>query len=141
LDRGAEKSTKLLANVELVGCATQCHTARINDEREVVLGLDFGTSSVKVVIGDSALGKAFAVPYCKAVGIKSFLLPSRLYQEALIFSVEAGTHVFRDLKLRFSRSRMIKYCKYASSHFLLCRLGVLADGYSTSIPASTRRLR
>lgn len=99
LDREAETPAALLANVESAGCATQCHGARTSDEREVVLGLDFGTSSVKVVIGDSALGKAFAVPYCKAMGIKRFLVPSRLYQTGRAFSVEVGTHVFRDLKL------------------------------------------
>jgi hypothetical protein len=67
----------LLSKVETAGRATQILVGKPDDEREVVLGLDFGTSCVKVVIGDSALGKAFAVPFCKAEGIAKFLLPSR----------------------------------------------------------------
>ncbi|OYU42309.1 MAG: hypothetical protein CFE44_24705, partial [Burkholderiales bacterium PBB4] len=81
------------------GRATQIQFGRPDDEREVVIGLDFGTSCVKVVIGDSALGKAFAVPFCKAEGITRFLLPSRLCQTGRAFSLESGTHPYRDLKL------------------------------------------
>lgn len=89
----------LLSKVEAAGRAAQAHVGEVNDEREVVLGLDFGTSCVKAVIGDAALGKAFAVPFCKAEGISGFLLPSRLYQTGRVFSLEAGTHAHRDLKL------------------------------------------
>lgn len=89
----------LLSTVEATGRATQVHVGATNDEREVVLGLDFGTSCVKAVIGDAALGKAFAVRFCKADGISGFLLPSRLYQTGRVFSLESGTHAHRDLKL------------------------------------------
>jgi hypothetical protein len=93
------KSAPLLSKFETVGRATQIQVGKPDDEREVVLGLDFGTSCVKVVIGDSALGKAFAVPFCQAEGIAKFLLPSRLSQTGRVFSLEAGTHTYRDLKL------------------------------------------
>lgn len=93
------KAAPLLSKTETSGRATQIHVGKPEDEREVVLGLDFGTSCVKVVIGDSALGKAFAVPFCKAQGIAKFLLPSRLCQTGRVFSLESGTHTFRDLKL------------------------------------------
>lgn len=89
----------LLSKIEIAGRATQIHVGKPADAREVVLGLDFGTSCVKVVIGDSALGKAFAVPFCKVEGIAKFLLPSRLCQTGRVFSLEAGTHTYRDLKL------------------------------------------
>ena len=89
----------LLSKVETAGWATQILDGKADDEREVMLGLDFGTSCVKVVIGDSALGKAFAVPFCKAEGISRFLLPSRLCQTGRVFSLKAGTHTYRDLKL------------------------------------------
>jgi hypothetical protein len=89
----------LLSRVETAGRATQANAGKFDDEREVVLGLDFGTSCAKVVIGDSALGKAFAVPFCKADGIRQFLLPSRLYQTGRVFSLGTGTHTYRDLKL------------------------------------------
>ena len=93
------KGAPLLSKVETFGRATQILVGKPDDAREVVLGLDFGTSCVKVVIGDSALGKAFAVPFCKAEGISKFLLPSRLCQTGRVFSLEAGTHTYRDLKL------------------------------------------
>jgi hypothetical protein len=93
------RTAPLLSNFETFGRATQIHVGKPEDEREVVLGLDFGTSCVKVVIGDSALGKAFAVPFCKTEGISKFLLPSRVCQTGRVFSLEVGTHTYRDLKL------------------------------------------
>ncbi|RKT44687.1 hypothetical protein BDD21_2085 [Thiocapsa rosea] len=77
----------------------QCHGLTANDEREIVIGLDFGTSSVKVVIGDSALGRAFAVPFTNEAGITRYLLPCCLYQTDDVFSVQSGNKVYRDLKL------------------------------------------
>lgn len=99
-------TASLLPRVEAAGRASQVHTGKTDDEREVVLGLDFGTSCVKAVMGDAALGKAFAAPFCKSKGISGFLLPSRLYQTGGVFSLEAGTHVYRDLKLSLLASPM-----------------------------------
>lgn len=93
------KPTSLLPRFETAGRATQIHVGKPTDEREVVIGLDFGTSCVKVVIGDPALGKAFAVPFCNTEGIARYLLPSRLCQTGNFFSLEDGTHTYRDLKL------------------------------------------
>ena len=99
LSRRDKEAAPLLSKVETAGRSVQVHAGKLADEREVVLGLDFGTSCVKVVIGDSALGKAFAVPFCKAEGIGKYLLPSRLCQTGRTFSLETGTHTYRDLKL------------------------------------------
>jgi hypothetical protein len=65
------------------------------------LGFDFGTSSSKVVIGDLGLKQAFAVPFCDAVGIDIFLLPSRLVLEAGCFRLQGtgAATVLNDLKL------------------------------------------
>lgn len=93
------KASSLLPRFETAGRATQILVGKPDDEREVVIGLDFGTSCVKVVIGDSALGKAFAVPFCKGEGITRFLLASRLCQTGRAFSLESGMHTYRDLKL------------------------------------------
>jgi hypothetical protein len=89
----------LLPAVKLTGRETQVHAGTLVDKREVVLGLDFGTSCVKVMIGDAALGKSFAVPFCKTEGIKRFLLPSRLFQTGTTYSLVQGSHAYRDLKL------------------------------------------
>jgi hypothetical protein len=95
----AERPRNLLRNVEIAGAATQCYSGRTVDEREVALGLDFGTSTVKVVFGDSALEKTFAVPFFRCAGIAKFLLPSRLYETKHVYSLESGATVHRDLKL------------------------------------------
>lgn len=76
-------------------------------DRELVMGLDFGTSSVKAVIGDRALGrtgKAFAVPFRASPGLQGFLLPCRLYQVEDTFSLEPGGTVLANLKLALLNS-------------------------------------
>ena len=99
LGKHAQKMLPLLSKVEVAGRNSQAHAGKFDQSREVVLGLDFGTSCVKVVIGDSALGKSFAVPFCKADGVGRYLLPSRLCETGRSFSLDTGTHVYRDLKL------------------------------------------
>jgi len=49
-------------------------------EEDLFLGLDFGTSSLKAIIGDRNRRIHYAVPFREAVGIEQYLLPTRLYQ-------------------------------------------------------------
>lgn len=97
---GVEQTEALpiLAGFCANGRSTQCGDGT-TDAREIVLGLDFGTSSVKTVIGDSALGKAFAVPFREGDGVKRYLLPSRLYETGGCYSFDGGGTAHRDLKL------------------------------------------
>lgn len=81
------------------GIRLQAHSGTWTDEREVAIGLDFGTSSVKLIIGDSVLNKAFAVPFNDEEDIRRYLLPSRLFETANTFSLGEGKLVYRDLKL------------------------------------------
>jgi len=99
-----DSTTRLLPEMERLGAVEQCLVGVARDEREVVMGLDFGTSSVKVVIGDSALGKSFLVPFNDDVGLGAYLLPSRLYQTDDKYSLVSGTQSYRDLKLSFVAS-------------------------------------
>lgn len=90
----------LLNGSILSGIKTRCaNLGDVVDERQMVLGLDFGTSSVKAVVGDPALGKAFAVPFQAGVGIMRYLLPTRLYESSGTFNLNAGEVIHRDLKL------------------------------------------
>jgi hypothetical protein len=73
---------------------------------ELSFGLDFGTSSVKVVIGDLASDKAFAIPFLKTKGIDAYLLPSKVFESKnslnisnQVFSLHESPVAFRDLKL------------------------------------------
>jgi hypothetical protein len=78
-----------------------------SEKREVSLGLDFGTSSVKVVIGDHGTDQSYAVPFLDAIGIDSFLLPSRVFASSKAsspdsksqFTLEQTDLAYRDLKL------------------------------------------
>ena len=95
-----EEEPPLLGVMHPQGGRTQCTVGKHpNDERQIVLGLDFGTSSVKAVIGDAALGKAFAVPFRLATDIQRYLLPARLFESSGKFSLTEGEHIHRDLKL------------------------------------------
>lgn len=82
------------------GRQTQCGDVDdVIGERRLVLGLDFGTSSVKVVVGDAALGKAFAVPFRASSDIARYLLPTRLRESSGVYSLCEGSVTHRDLKL------------------------------------------
>lgn len=71
-----------------------------NQQHEIRIGLDFGTSTVKAMIGDGALKKAFAVQFIDTVGVSSYLLPTRLYLSNGVASLHEGQEVYQDLKLR-----------------------------------------
>jgi hypothetical protein len=96
---GLENALPLLAVNERNGIAAQIYPGR---DKEVVVGLDFGTSSVKVVIGDPGATKAYAVPFVEATGVNAYLLPSRVFEaDDGLFSLANGSKVHRDIKLRF----------------------------------------
>lgn len=101
LTEGADKAIALAPQMELAGRQTQVLVGEAQAQHEIVLGVDFGTSSVKVVTGDRALGKSFVVPFGNHEGIEKYLLPSRLFQTGSQFSLAAGSECHRDLKLAF----------------------------------------
>lgn len=73
---------RMLPRDDGLGARVQAPGARPERDREIVLGLDFGTSSTKVVIADRTLRAAYAVPFCDAAGVAAFLLPSALVEDA-----------------------------------------------------------
>ena len=97
---GYQDSFKLLTLDESNGISEQL-PGPLGRDRELVVGFDFGTSCVKVVIGDRGASKAYAVPFLYASGVNAYLLPSRLFEQNGTFSLSSGTDVHRDLKLRF----------------------------------------
>jgi hypothetical protein len=66
---------------------------------DIAIGLDFGTSCVKVIVGDRSLGRAFAVPFIDDIGIAGYLLPSHLWETNGRYSLESGEKIHRNLKL------------------------------------------
>lgn len=94
----------LLPVDEHAGIPVQCHVGKFSTTRELTIGLDFGTSCVKVVVTDNTLEQSFAVPFRDLVGVNHYLLPSRLYEKNNYFSlfpedVDDGSQIHRDLKL------------------------------------------
>lgn len=123
--RQTERAAVTSGSHEL-GRRDQVYEGQATGTREVVLGFDFGTSSSKVVIGDRGLKQAFAVPFCDAVGIDIFLLPSRLYFKEGRFSLQdtGCALVLNDLKLALMadpddtdlQSRIVAYLALAIRH-------------------------
>ncbi len=76
-------------------------TADPENETDLILGLDFGTSSTKVVIRDAfAATSVFPVKLSgQRRGIDGFLLPSRVFRTAEVYSLSGGTHRISNLKL------------------------------------------
>ena len=94
----------LLPVDEPAGTPVQCHVGKPSTTRELAIGLDFGTSCVKVVVTDNTLEQSFAVPFRDLVGVNNYLLPSRLYEINNHFSllsegVGDSSQIHRDLKL------------------------------------------
>lgn len=68
---------------------------------DLVIGLDFGTSSTKVVMRDVSLDKAFAVPfYLNKLGYENYLFPSHLFKQGASYSLDTGDKCIQDLKIR-----------------------------------------
>lgn len=92
----------------VMGTQVQLATAQSDDVHDVTIGLDFGTSTVKVVVTDASLEQSFAVPLCTGGAFDRYLLPSRVFERSvgmgdelseIAFSLRDGGVVHRDLKL------------------------------------------
>lgn len=72
-----------------------------DNETDLVIGLDFGTSATKVVIRDAfAATSVFPVQfYPDRQGIDGYLIPSRVYRTGRVYSLAEGTDRIADLKL------------------------------------------
>lgn len=74
---------------------------KIKDDYELNLGIDFGTSSTKVIISDKANKTSFAVSFFDTQGIEQYLMPSRVYQTDDFFYLDDGKQIHQRLKLNF----------------------------------------
>lgn len=85
---------------EALGALLAPPGARSGPARELVMGLDFGTSSTKVVIADRTMNAAYAVPFMDSVGVASYLLPSALMETAQgVYALAGFGKRHADLKL------------------------------------------
>lgn len=96
---GQEKSRK--EEIIVTGKA-QVHDGNYLGESEIVIGFDFGTSSSKVVIRDSILRTAYAVPFnSPACSGNRDLIPTRMFiNEYGFISLSEGDHSCGNIKSR-----------------------------------------
>lgn len=88
------------------------------DEREIVIGLDFGTAYTKVVIGDRGLGKAFAVCFSDQIGFQSYILPSKVYIKDNEYTLHEQQQVVTNLKLNLINHDINTESYYSAVAFL-----------------------
>ena len=81
---------------------TQVGRESSGEEREVIIGLDFGTACTKVMIGDDALGEVYAVPFGElAHQGHPYLIATRVYADPDgHLSLTDGQIEISDLKLK-----------------------------------------
>ncbi len=83
---------------------TQVHTGNYKDESDIVIGFDFGTSSSKVIIQDSILKIAYAIPFGQldkrlACSGNNYLIPTKIFiNEDGSISLCGGDHSYEHLK-------------------------------------------
>jgi hypothetical protein len=96
----------LLKHDKVSGAALSPPDATAGSTREVVMGLDFGTSSTKVVLADRSLNAVYAVLFSDSIGVSSYLLPSALVETNDGHYVLTGNGMrYSDLKLAMLSSQ------------------------------------
>ena len=80
---------------------TSISTSESDGEEEWVIGLDFGTSSVKCVIQNSSRQQAWLVPFLEGDDEQAFILPARVYMESESYSLVGEGMEVANLKLPF----------------------------------------
>lgn len=73
-------------------------------EKELYLGLDFGTSTLKAVVRDKERNRSYAVPFRNISGVNGYLLPCRVFFGEHGFNLEGQGQAYQDLKLSFLAS-------------------------------------
>ena len=95
------KGDPLKPGCDVVGIS-QAHDGTFQDESDIVIGFDLGTSSSKVVIRDSGRQTAYAVPFgALACSENLYLIPTRIFiGDDGHLSLSPARHSYSDLKIR-----------------------------------------
>jgi hypothetical protein len=71
-----------------------------DEDRDLVIGFDFGTSSSKVTIRDQQSRRSFAIKFGASINLGDYLLPSKIYLHGNGFYLEPIGQVFSNLKIK-----------------------------------------
>lgn len=89
-------------HIQDAGIAEQCHTfaadSDVVDERDLVMGLDFGSSYTKVVISDHNADRSYAVQFGSGTGLDVYLLASVLRRDGGVYSLAGEGEPLQSLK-------------------------------------------
>ena len=69
------------------------------DDRELLLGIDFGTSCTKAVVRDDSRGVGHAVRFSTGGGVESYLVPATVYRDGSGWNLCGLGRPFDNLKL------------------------------------------
>jgi len=71
-----------------------------DEDRDMAIGFDFGTSSSKVTIRDQNSRRSFAIKFGSSINLGDYLLPSKIYLEGNNFYLEPVGQEFSNLKIK-----------------------------------------
>lgn len=71
-----------------------------DEDRDMAIGFDFGTSSSKVTIRDQQARRSFSIKFGASSNLGDYLLPSKIYLEGNNFHLDALGQEFSNLKIK-----------------------------------------
>jgi hypothetical protein len=71
-----------------------------DEDRDMAIGFDFGTSSSKVTIRDQYSRRSFAIKFGSSTKLSDYLLPSKIYLDGNNFHLDAFGKEFSNLKIK-----------------------------------------
>ena len=71
-----------------------------DEDRDMVIGLDFGTSSSKVTIRDQQARRSIAIKFGYSDKLADYLLPSKIYLSGKFFHLKSSGQEFSNLKIK-----------------------------------------
>ena len=71
-----------------------------DEDRDIAIGFDFGTSSSKVTIRDQQARRSFAIKFGSSSSLGDYLLPSKIYLDGNNFHLDARGKELSNLKIK-----------------------------------------
>jgi hypothetical protein len=83
------------------GIRTQIKDEGYLEEKDLVIGFDFGTSCTKIIVQDVVIRTCYAISFEEiAIDKQGYFVPSQVFiNDEGIFTLESSAHLLRDLKV------------------------------------------
>ncbi len=83
------------------------------EDREMTIGMDFGTSSTKITIRDIQDSRSFAIPFEHNKDIHAYLLPTKIFFEKDKFSLSGKGRECTNLKIKIIKDNVDDFDLFA----------------------------